>query len=86
MLLTFLEYVMELIDERTISIIEQEIPKLAKLAIRQAYVQALASGSSVVQAIDGKLVKMNADGSMEVLKKLKDPVKVEIDSTVRLQL
>ena len=76
---------MVLIDEKTMSIIEQEIPKLAKGATRQAYVQALAAGSSVVKVVEGKLVKAYADGSVEVLKKLKDPVKVEIGSTVRLQ-
>lgn len=45
------------ITENSLNYLEEHIPELADVAIKQAYWQALASGSSVLEARDGVLVE-----------------------------
>ena len=45
------------IDEKGMQFLEEHIPEQATMALKQAYWQALASGSSVLVCEDGKLVE-----------------------------
>lgn len=76
---------MTTLDEKSMQVLENEIPNLAEGATKQAYVQALASGSSVVKTKGNQLVEVFSDGSICVLKELKASKKVDVGSTVRLQ-
>lgn len=71
-------------NEKTMQNLEAEIPKLASGATKQAYLEALATGSSVVKVIENQLIEYFADGTFTVLKNLEAPTKVEAGSTVRL--
>lgn len=77
--------IMQILDEKSMQALEREIPNLAEGATKQAYVKALASGSSVVKTKGNQLVEIFSDGSTRVLKELKASKKVDIGSTVRLQ-
>jgi hypothetical protein len=50
---------------------EGDIPGLARGAVRRAYDRALKSGSSVLEVVNGQLVKSNPDGSRTILKDVK---------------
>ena len=70
---------------KKIAIQEGDIPSLAKDAVQKAYRRALKSGSSVLEVVDGQLVKSNPDGSRTVLKAL-HPGRVVIPGTkIRLR-
>lgn len=58
------------LGEAALNALELRIPELAEDALRHAYLQALTTGGSVVEAVDGKLVRTYADGVREVLKEL----------------
>lgn len=73
------------LDEKSMRALEKEIPGLAEGATKQAYVKALASGSSVIKAEGNQLVEIFSDGSTRVLKELKASKKVDVGSIVRLQ-
>lgn len=57
-------------DEAAISSLEKAIPELAQDALRHAYLQALTVSGSVVEVVDGQLVRTHADGTHEFLKEL----------------
>lgn len=50
---------------------DAKIPELARIATREAYERALASGSSVLIIQDNELRKVAPDGSYEVIKKFR---------------
>ena len=58
------------VSEKWISTLEKQIPELARGAVKQAYARALASGSSVLEAKNGKLVESHPDGSERIIKSL----------------
>lgn len=58
------------VSEKYIPALEKRIPELASGAVKQAYARALASGSSVLEAKDGKLVESRADGTERIIKSL----------------
>jgi len=58
------------LDEAALSSLEVAIPELAQDALRQAYLQALTTSGSVMEAIDGQLVRTHADGTRTILKDL----------------
>lgn len=60
------------IDEKDIVFLEKHIPEQAVMALKQAYWQALASGSSVLICEEGHLVEKHPDGTKKVLKRV-DP-------------
>lgn len=72
------------LNEEALQLLEQEIPKLAQGATKQAYVEALASGNSVIKVVKNQLVEYFADGTFKVLKNMQPSIKVETGSTVRL--
>lgn len=56
--------------EASMRFLEEHIPDLADAAVKQAYWQALATGSSVLASEDGALVEIFPDGTRKVLKTL----------------
>lgn len=58
------------LGEAALNALESRIPELAQDALRHAYLQALTTSGSVVEAVDGKLVRTYADGARELLKDL----------------
>jgi hypothetical protein len=57
------------LPEKNMRFLEEQIPDLAEAAIKQAYWQALASGSNVLECENGFLVEIHPDGTRKVLKK-----------------
>lgn len=69
-------------DEKTIEYLEGHIPELADAATRQAYWQALASGSSVLIAENGEIKEVFPDGTKRTVEKIEPFVKVAKGKTV----
>lgn len=67
-----------IIDEKAIGFLEQHIPEQAVMALKQAYWQALASGSNVLICEDGHLVEIRPDGTRKILKKVPPPIQVKV--------
>jgi hypothetical protein len=61
------------IDEETMRYLEEQIPELAKVAFAQAYLQALAAGSSVLVCEDGVIYEVFPDGARNVVKHIEPP-------------
>lgn len=57
-------------NEATISYLEEYIPELAEAATKQAYWQALATGSSVLKVENGEIIEVFPDGSRKTIKKI----------------
>lgn len=60
------------LGEDALDALESCIPELAVDALRHAYLKALTTSGSVVEAIDGKLVRTYANGARETLKELSE--------------
>lgn len=58
------------LSEKALDYLEEQIPELAEGAFKQAYLAALASGSSVLVSEKGDLVEVFPDGTRKFLKKL----------------
>lgn len=56
--------------EQTMQFLEEHIPDLAGPAFKQAYWQALASGSSVLEVEDSTIVEVFPDGTRRVIKQI----------------
>ncbi len=76
---------MKELNEKAMRVLESSIPELASGAVRQAYVRALASGSTVVEVINGQLVESRPDGTRKVLKQLPPPIHVQPGSRRRVR-
>ena len=64
--------------------LENMIPLLAKGAMNKAYLDALASGNSVLEVIDNAIYEVFADGTK---KKIKDvPASIHVDITRKIKL
>lgn len=72
------------LPEKTIRYLEDHIPDLAEIAIKQAYWQALASGSHVLECRNGFLVEVHPDGTEKTIRKIKPPIKVSIGQRIEL--
>lgn len=68
------------LDEKSISLLEARIPELAAAAFKQARAEALASGSKVLEAINGELIESSPDGSTRVIKSLPPSTQVDLGS------
>ena len=64
------------VNEKSMLFLEEHIPDLADLAVKQAYWKALASGSCVLMCENGNIVEVHPDGSQKVIKKLSPPIRV----------
>lgn len=76
---------MKELSERTMRALEERIPELASGAVKQAYVQALVSGSNVLEVINGQLVESHPDGSRKVLRSLAPALRVKPGSKRRIK-
>lgn len=61
---------MESDNEKVINYLEQHIPEMAQAAVRQAYWQALASGSSVLVGENGVINEVFPDGTIKFVKNI----------------
>lgn len=66
------------------SLQESDIPNLASDAVRAAYGRALQSGSSVLEVVDGNLVRSKPDGTRTVIKPVQRGRKVVPGKTIVL--
>ena len=64
------------LNEEAMCFLEEKIPELADMALKQAYWRALAAGHSVLEAEDGVLYRVFPDGSREFVEKLPPRVPV----------
>lgn len=55
-------------NEKAIDYLEAHIPELAEAAVKQAYWQALASGSSVMVSENGVMKEVFPDGTSKIIK------------------
>ncbi len=70
--------------EESMRFLEEHIPILADAAVKQAYWQALATGSSVLVSEEGALVEIFPDGTRKMLKQLEP--QTDVISGQRLEL
>lgn len=59
---------MENDNEKAIEYLENHIPEMAEAAVKQAYWQALASGSSVLVSENGVINEVFPDGTVKFVK------------------
>jgi hypothetical protein len=64
------------LSEKAIDFLEQHIPEQAVMALKLAYLKALASGSSVLICEDGHLIEQFPDGTKKIIKKIELPTRV----------
>jgi len=74
-----------MIKEKELDYLEEHIPELAKSAIRQAYWNALASGKSVLESIDGGIYEIFPDGTKKFIKKNEPRKKVTVGQVLELK-
>lgn len=70
--------------EESMRFLEEHIPDLADAAVKQAYWQALATGSSVLVSEEGALVEIFPDGTRKVLKQLEPQTSVTLGQRMEL--
>ena len=63
-------------NEESMCFLESYIPEMANLAAKQAHLQALASGHSVLKAENGYIVEIFPNGSKKKIKPLKPSIQV----------
>jgi hypothetical protein len=57
-------------NEETIDYLEAKIPELAELALKKAYWETLASGSSVLEVTNNILYETFPNGAQKIIKHL----------------
>ena len=70
--------------EESMRFLEEHIPDLADAAVKQAYWQALATGSSVLVSEEGALVEIFPDGTRKVLKQLEPQTSCTVGQRLEL--
>jgi hypothetical protein len=68
--------------EKELDFLESHIPDLAESAFKKAYLDALSSGTSVLEAIDGKIIETFPDGTQKIIKEIAADRKVNIKNNV----
>jgi len=68
-------------SEKAMQFLEEHIPELAQSAVTQAYWQALASGSSVLQSDKGVIYEVFPDGTRKLIKTTPPPSVVAVGAT-----
>ncbi len=66
------------LSEEAMRHLEEQIPELAEAALKQAYWQALASGSSVLVSDNGALYEVFPDNTRKFVKAIEPPVPVPV--------
>lgn len=57
---------------------EALIPMLANIAVQRARCRALTTSGKVVEALDGQLVEMAANGTVQVIRHIAKPIPVAL--------
>ena len=70
--------------EQALDYLEQQIPSLSAAAVEVAYVQALASGQTVLVSGDGGILQALPDGTRKLVKELAKPLSVPVGTRVRI--
>jgi len=70
--------------EEIIDNLEQQIPSLSAAAVTVAYLQALASGQTVLVSGEGGIYQVFADGTKKLIKPMEQPLSVPVGTRVRL--
>lgn len=73
------------LSEKALDFLEKRIPELAEGAFKQAYLAALASGSSVLVSENGSLVEVFPDGHRKFIKKLSSWIPVKRGQKLELK-
>jgi hypothetical protein len=73
--------IMENDNEKMIDYLEKHIPEMAQAAVKQAYWQALASGSSVLVGENGVINEVFPDGTVKFVKNIDFVDETVIDGT-----
>jgi len=73
------------IDDKAIDYLEEHIPELAESAMKHAYWQALASGSSVLEHENGVIYEVFPDGSRKLVKTIPLPTPVKFGEKKQLK-
>ena len=68
-------------SEKAMCFLENHIPELAQSAVTQAYWQALAAGSSVLQSENGAIYEVFPDGTRRLVKTTPPPSVVTVGET-----
>lgn len=64
------------LSEKSMQVLEANIPKLARDALERAYYDALTLSGKVMQAMNGQLVETTAEGEVRVIRHINAPLKV----------
>ena len=76
---------MENEQEKAIEYLEKHIPEMAEAAVRQAYWQALASGSSVLVSENGVINEVFPDGTVKFLKNIPPRIEMEKGRVIEIR-
>lgn len=71
--------IMEHDKEKMIDYLEKHIPEMAQAAVKQAYWQALASGSSVLVGENGVINEVFPDGTVKFVKNIANAAEAVTD-------
>jgi len=66
-----------MMTEQTLTQLEQEIPKIANRAFRDARSKALASGCSVHESVNGEIIETSPSGTTRVIKMVRTGIAVD---------
>ena len=72
-------------NEKAIDYLEAHIPELAEAAVKQAYWQALASGSSVLVSENGNLKEVFPDGTSKIIQQNAPFVKTQKGQIIKIK-
>jgi hypothetical protein len=72
------------LNEKELNFLEEHLPELMGTATKQAFWQTLASGSSVLIAEDGQLLRVFPDGTKEFVKNIEKPQSSMIGEKIML--
>ncbi|MDH1381038.1 hypothetical protein N5J07_16575 [Comamonas aquatica] len=65
-------------SEESMQNMEARIPSLAQIAVQRAHRQVLATGGKVLEARDGQLLEIAANGTVRVIRHIAKPIPVAL--------
>lgn len=72
-------------NEKAIDYLEAHIPELAEAAVKQAFWQALASGSSVLVSENGVMKEVFPDGTSKIIQENAPFVKTQKGQIIKIK-
>ena len=76
---------MEEDNEKVIDYLEKHIPEMAQAAVKQAYWQALAAGSSVLVSDNGAINEVFPDGTVKFIKSIPPSIEMEKGKIIEIK-